>query len=103
MEVEETCQYAAFETCAQIIKFKYVSARNANVTTRERFNCGIVRLGKKRGNGGVVCARNLFPFLVRALPRKIIIASEDWSTELRSLALNIFLRAATVSSLLGAL
>lgn len=50
-----------------------------------------------------MCARNLFPFLVRALPRKIIIASEDWSTELRSLALNIFLRAATVSSLLGAL
>lgn len=34
--------------------------------------------------------------------QEIIIASEDWSTELR-LALNIFLRAAAVSSLLGEL
>lgn len=48
------------------------------------------------------CARSLFPSLMRALPQEIIIASEDWSTELR-LALNIFLRAAAVSGLLGEL
>ena len=66
----------------------------------ECFNCGIIRLSKKKkGENGIVCAHSSFPSLVCALPREIIIASEDWSTELR-LALNIFLRAAAVSSLL---
>lgn len=49
-----------------------------------------------------MCVRAQFISISRArvLPQEIIIASEDWSTELR-LALNIFLRA--VSSLLGEL